>query len=292
MTPNEVLSKDLQVAPLKPGEVVEYRLHEISTVTNRYNERGQPIPMIPQCQGLSEQTSVIDPVKGKVVIGNVGEYLPTKNPITGNSELKPKYVAPIFTGMSMFVTSDQFELYQYMERHSKNSSNKFRDRKVKTMYYRVDPEAEMRQKIGKDNMEDDAILLIKLSDYKEILAIANGLPEQLKGRVNKDAPIDEIKHNLRKLVKEGTIIPILMASTNNDVKIKVHLSEAEEYGEIVRDDNARTWKWLNGKEICKIDMGTPMLDGLLSFIQKSDKGNDIYRNIVEFLKKMKSHTVE
>lgn len=286
------LIKDMIVQPLKNGEVVEYRLFDVSPVTNRFTEDGEPIPAVPAFFGLADQEGVKIPGIGKVVIGNVIDHEPVKNPVSGEMELKPKYGPPGFSGMSIFVRHDQFELYQYLERHNDNSSNPYRDRGRKATFHRVDKAKELRMSIKNDELMADAMFWVRSSTLEELRTAAYNLQEQFRGRVNMDLPVDGIRHDLYQLIKGGNALAVVSASSDKVGKKKIQLFTVEEYGYIKRDENKRTWYHMNGEEICQVDKNMSMLDGLYEFT-KTKAGRDFYvETIVQTLKKVQSELGE
>lgn len=284
MKVNKVLSKEMHVKPLAEGELATFELINANKFTNKSSEDGRKLPTNPAVFQITEMDVIYDPVKKtNVQIGNVT----SETPITegGKTRFDP-VLKPVWIEDG-FITLDhtQNDTYAYMMRINENINNKYRDPKRKATIRLVDAVAEKNARISYDILEDDAIMIVKEGGITDLKAIAAGIKGPLQGKVNQEGTIDEIRFDLRQIIRRGNPEAILKASKSNAAKLKVQIVEAEKWNIISRGPN-RTWVDFHDKKITQIKGEETMLDGMVKFFT-SKEGKEFYQN--EFIPQIKKY---
>ena len=260
--------------PLEEGETAVFELLNANKFTNKFAEDGRRLPSNPAVFQVTEMDVVYDvEKKTNLQIGNVV----AENPRMDNGKtiyepvLKPIWI----TDGRLELNHTQNDTYMYLMRVNENISNKFRDPKKRATFRLVDEVAEKNQRIAYDILEDDAILLVVNSSMEDLLAIAQALPKVFQAKVSMNGAVDEVRHDLRNIIRRGNPEVILKASTNQAAKVKVQIVEAEKWNII--SQKGRDWVDFDDKKIISVETGKTMLDGLVEFFKSKD-GKDFYQN--------------
>lgn len=289
LKPKDVLSPELLPPDLKPGETVTFRVINLPVFNNRVNvETGQAVIHKPGIHQILGKRSVYDTYKKtRVMIGNVvsQQY----------DEKKDKWVDTtedvLFDKNGLLrVTDKENDKYQYLMCIDINASNPHRDPNVKAKFEVVDEAKRVKEEMSNFDLKDEAIEFLKSCDYKELIAWAKNLPNDLKGRVNTENPIDFIRRDLRLLIDQGDAITVIKAATGakaNKIKTLIQITECEKYNFIKRDNQTRNWIFRDGVKITEVPVEEPMLEYLRDFLMKNKEGAEPYEAIKKFLKDMK-----
>jgi len=288
MQPNKVLSKTMWVKPLKPGEVVTYQLAEATEISSTHTgEKGEPKLKSPSWKS-ARQTMVRDFETGEnVIIGCVV----ARKPFTikeGPSKSQVGYEEVLgtlkFPGGFLKCTHENFEEYQYAERHSANGSNPFRDPNKPIKYYRLDAKKAAISNSNNLLMKGEALAWIGTADHIEIKAICSSLPDGFK--INLDSDFEVIKDELLKLTDKQPIL-VMKVSNNKATIAKITVMECERFQIIMWDEEKRIWFYNDEKmeTLANIEIGQNKYDGMVQVFKKEENGRKIYQRLESRLKK-------
>lgn len=277
MKPNEVLPKQMHVPPLKQGEEKTFMLIGAGKLGNIYDsETGIRKPVFPAVYTIPEHETVTNPETGsKVQIGNVV----SQKPITRDGETHFDPICkPIWFEKGKYTcTYNENDTYMFLMRLNGNADNPFRDKTKKIEFQLIDQEKAVREAIIYDALEDDAILLLKESDYESLIAIATNIAEPFKKKLNLDLPIDQIRLDLRTIIRNGNPEAIIKASTSTYGRVKVQIIEAEKWGVLKSSQQNRAWYDADNNKVLEVDPTNNMLDTMVDWIINDKKGTKFYQ---------------
>lgn len=231
------LSKKLQVAPLKDGEVAVFRLTKAFL-----KEPSREEPSCPEVVQLSGVEQINDPgeegvARSKKIATTVKEY----KAIGKNGQVKPIYEPLVFIKGEMRVSAAEQAKYAFAMRSKKNTGNRYRKLmgasakdEVNTFYLLGSKETVSVIKLA--DMQYYAEKMIReatLSTLKEIAITLNANPDQrFKVRSYIDgAQVDseKLKWDLIQLAKAYPR-QVVGACPNDEAKLKVQIYDALVYG--------------------------------------------------------------
>lgn len=231
------LSKKLQVAPLKDGEVAVFRLTKAFLKDPSREE-----PTCPEVVQLSGVEQVNDPGeegvnRSKKIATTIKEY----KSIGKSGQVKPVYEPLIFIKGELRISAAEQAKYAFAMRSKKNTSNRFRKLmgasakdELNTFYLLGSKENISVMKLA--DMQYYAEKLIRegtLTDLKEIAVTLNANPDQrFKVRSYiEGATVDseKLKWDLIQLAKAFPR-QVVAACPNDEAKLKVQIYDALVYG--------------------------------------------------------------
>lgn len=286
MRPNDVLHKDYHVEPLKQGETATFVLVNLPSISNRRSvQENRLIPTKPGPRAFPGEAVFNDLKQGKKIrIGNVVSESWNEQ----KERMDPVTASVWFDKGRLTVDHNQNETYTYLMRYPKNASNPFRDQRLEAAFKLLDPRQEVAKDMAAIDMEDQAIDFVRSADYKDLLACVEQLPTPLSKAINKDRPIEEIRYNLRSMIKGGNAIEIIRASNDEESKVQVQVLEAEKFRFIQRIEARREWVYTEDKKvIIQVPVDQDIVKYLVKYLRETKPGKEVYQNIVEFLRKMK-----
>jgi len=289
MKPNQVLHKELHVKPLDEGQTATFRLIGANKLGNKYSSGGRRLPINPAVKQVPGMAYLYDPhKKTRVRIGNVVGEEPNEE--NGKTVFKQITAAILIENGEIIFNAEQNDSYCFMMRHPGCKTNPWHDRKKKPIFELIDKAAERQSKIAYDAVEDDAIILLRDSGLDELLAIAESLHEDYKSLVNVDNSVDEIRHDLRNIVRKGNPEVIIRASDYKFGKMKLQVIESEKWLILKRIVANRAWHSIMGdqkKELMTVEPGTDMITALIHWFTQDDDGKAFYQK--ELLPRLKAY---
>lgn len=231
------LSKKLQVAPLKDGEVAVFRLTKAFLKDPSREE-----PTCPEVVQLSGVEQINDPGeeganRSKKIATTIKEY----KAIGKSGQVKPVYEPLIFIKGELRISAAEQAKYAFAMRSKKNTSNRFRKLmgasakdELNTFYLLGSKETVSVMKLA--DMQYYAEKLIRegtLAELKEIAVTLNANPDQrFKVRSYIDGATvesDKLKWDLIQLAKAFPR-QVVAACPNDEAKLKVQIYDALVYG--------------------------------------------------------------
>lgn len=290
MKPNEVLSKDLHVKPLEEGQTATFQIVGANKLGNKRNKEGVRVPINPTVKQVPSMAYIYDPIKKtRIRIGNVVGEEPDEDD-RGKTFFRPIVEPVLIENGTITLNWEQNDTYIFLMRHPRNKSNPWADRKKKPMFELVDNESKRREKISYDAVEDDAIILLREASSEDLMAIAEGIEDDdYRKLVNLDNSVDEVRHDLRNIIRKGHPDVIVRASDNKVAKAKLQVIEGEKWLLLKRINAKRTWYFLKGddkKELIQVEPNHDMVMGLVDWM-KTEEGKKFYQS--EFLPRLKAH---
>lgn len=151
-----------------------------------------------------------------------------------------------FVDGRLFVRPEQPNLIAFMDAHPSNVAN------GGELFERVDVVKRVKEDLGKEFLQLDAIALLRERPLDDIMAVATSL------NVDTDREVDEIKHDLLVFAKRNP--ETFIKSFDNPVtKMRAKLKTAADYGIINFSDGHVRWNDTN-KHIIAIPAGQDGLD--------------------------------
>lgn len=275
MAINELLSKELKVAPLANGE----------TKTFRRILKGKIDPQTGNPYVLSDywqvgKQMILDPfTKKRVLLLNEVGTRPVEMP-DGRTRMEPivEMIQWDETG-DIMVTENDFEKYCFLMRSNTNASNPYRNKRVKPLFYLYDPLKEQRHELATFDLTVDAAMYIRNADVVELKNIAD--------KLNIKAQPEFLRTTILDRVQAGAARDIMIASKNIPAKKKIQVTDAEKYGIIIYNDVSGGWYFSDNVDevICEIDINNDRVDGLIEFFgTKEGKGR--YAQLAKKVKKL------
>lgn len=286
------LSKKLQVAPLKDGEVAVFRLTKAFL-----KEPSREEPSCPEVVQLSGVEQINDPGeegvnRSKKIATTVKEY----KALGKNGQVKPIYEPLVFIKGEMRISAAEQAKYAFAMRSKKNTGNRYRKLmgasakdEVNTFYLLGSKENVSVIKLA--DMQYYAEKLIReatLSTLKEIAVTLNANPDQrfkVRSYIEGTTPDSErLKWDLIQLAKAFPR-QVVGACPNDEAKLKVQIYDALVYGVLTFEKES--YFLLGDNDM--IELHTPesdmdKVDSLIKFFM-SDKEKTKYALFAKALKK-------
>ncbi len=266
------LSKEQTPKTLKPGEIRKFKWLTAGSIDPLTNE-----PCNISGATLSGISTVWDNEKGEIVmIKNITGVSIGKD--KDGKEVTEEIVSPIEfdnTGMC-YVNHKQPETYLFLSRDNRNQSNPFRDKSVPALWYEVTDVNVKEVQRFQSNLRYDALHLVKTSDIKAVIAIAEILAEQklisikIKGNTNTTDIRAEIEG-----VCEVNPSAVIRAGKEKLPKVKLDIQDAVNHSEIEFQTDGNTWVWKNEdwdtKTIYKTTPGHDPVEELAQYLLKEEE---------------------
>lgn len=286
------LSKKLQVAPLKDGEVAVFRLTKAFIKSDLREE-----PLCPEVVQLNGVESIIDPGeegsnKAKKISTRVIDYMPIGN----SGAVKPRFENPVFIKGEKRVTNTDPEMYQFLSRSKKNTSNRFR----KAMGAKPSDDAlsffllgtkEVTSLMKLSDMKYHAEKMIREGSFKELREIAtqlNNSPDaRLKVRSYTDGVTNDPEKIKYELIQLAQLYPkqVISASPDTKAKLQVQIYDALTYGVLMYESEGYFLsKDSNVVELFKPEADTDKVESLINFFM-TEAGKLKYVEFATALKK-------
>lgn len=304
---NEVLSKQMHVHPLEKGQIAVFKLIDADkNDLSRTDLSGRPLKRQKgwRYPGKSE---VYDPFAGRTVtISNKKRATKTKTALGDIVTEMEEPVKFLCTKQAITVKHDEPELYSYLMRLDQNADNPHRNKRVKPVFYLVDP----KKKVSKDIEKQQFMLaamkwVMEEATYTDLKACAEKAMELRSSLQFKtdwkssesSTGYEILKRELFALAQEDPHT-VIKGSTKVDAQVKMQVIDAEQMQVIMFVDGKkiksagelqeRTW-FHNDKDLSTIttlDVGADKYDGLLEFFRNDKKGQVNYEKMVKQLEKV------
>jgi hypothetical protein len=260
------LSSRLKVKPLKEGEVKLFRL---------------------------VGTGKIDPMSGKPSVNSGATYKGhftiydrfeseeskrkkvLKNVIGTETRIDDKgkeYVREIIGDLEfnsngvIIVKHEDYNLLQLLTRANENKSNKYRNPSKPALWEEVDPTPSDLKLIDKMDIEFEAESFAKTGDITLVTQVLGKIDPSMRNLKNPG----DIRFALRKIARTNPK-EVIRHGRDKELKIKILISEAIQYGILDYLDESREWHYCDSVKD--------------SLIHQSEIGKDLETDFVEFLKK-------
>lgn len=284
LVPNQVLSKELHVKPLREGEVAVYKMCASDELDlSRQDEETGKFRNKSPGYTLAKKYSVYDPKQGRrVIIGNVVGVQ--------HEEMLDKSLRTVETcasvrfelGKNLTITHLSNDTFQFLERLDQNRDNPFRNPKKKAMFYRVSEKRQAQDKNYKSLVLTDALNWIAKIDAVEMKVINTKLPDGIKMDLNLDWEI--LKAKLFDMTLADPVM-IMKASSDIHTKYKIQVMDAAKYQIILFDEGdaakPRAWYFNRGEDvpkICDVEVGKNKVEALADHFKKDGAG--MYKKVI------------
>lgn len=293
MTPNQTLSKQLEVTPLKPDEVATFVLVSVAK-----KEIGRDEPTTPWRVQLSGKQNVTDHYDGNMrkTIANVVGSLPiTENgrpriDEKGRPMMMPEVKGVIFEHGFVKITSEYNNTYQYLMRRLDNQSNPFRKvmggKNVAPRFKLVEDKKELQDLLHKKEMFFLAQKLVRETSFTNLQAMAHKLNESPDHSLHVAAGSlnDPQKLKLEMIQKAEQYAKfVINASDDQPSRCKVQIYHCEELGIIRFDQGAFYLLGKDYKEIHKPAADKDPVDSLVDFFLNDKNGRGKYQDMADAL---------
>ncbi len=272
---NDVLPDRMQVRPLKEGEKVIYRL----VGAGRLDPKTKT-PIFAAGLSLKGKTMVKDKKTGTMkLIMNVAGYRPIEMP-DGTIRNEPIPGRVVFgKSNDITVTSNDPELYGFLERHNANESNPHRDTGRRALFFRVDTSKIAEKKILDEDLELEARLYVRDADLVDLKPIIKAF------KISENLSPEEMKYQLLQKAKRNPL-GVINASAKKDLKHKVWVHDAFDNAIVSWDEEERIIAWNlddNMNDILRVEVGQKPKETMVEFLS-STEGKSTERLLVKALK--------
>jgi hypothetical protein len=240
---NEVLSQKLQVEPLKPGAVAVYRVIGAGRVDKSLqDENGNYIKNSPNLI-LAGQAEIWDLGQNKRVVikSRVRKVLV---PGPGGIQVEQDRSVPIDFGSSGMITVNEHnqDWYFFLERHPRNASNPFRDKRKAAKFERVKSSKETveeEQRIFEDRL--DMGLQIREAETDWLIGVGEALKKKGQFAVN-TADVGTLRVQLLRVnEKKGGTHALMIAAGDKRALTEERFKELERLGILTYDQPGKKW---------------------------------------------------
>lgn len=255
MAINELLSKELQVPALKPGEKKIFRRLLKGKIDQQTK---QPYVLADFWQ--SGKAMIFDRfAKESVLLLNVMGSRPIKLP-DGKTLMDPIVVMVKWdsTGDKL-ITEENFEEYCFLMRSNQNMSNPFRNQTHKASFFLVDKERDIKLEQADYDLETEAAYYCRHCDELEIKVIAK--------KLNIKAAPERVRLEILDRIKQGGAKAIMIASNEGNIKKRIQITDAEKYNIILFTDIDGKWFFTDNlnEPICDVEINKDRIEGLIEF---------------------------
>jgi hypothetical protein len=279
---NDIVSKELQVQPLKTGETREFVLVRSGYIDPNING-GQPVS--PAGHSLPGEDIIQDPYDIKHPIKSIF-YITGFTPIKEPG--KPIFHDPQFgrvrfgrTGR-IVVTADNIGLYSFLKLHNKNRDNKNRLLKYKPVFFEVNPKRDLDTSRARFAFKSLAgSLLLQMSDEQmEVVAKKINADKSIGITVNSQQDPDYLRDKLSG-ISEKHPEAFIEATGDQRSIATVLVNKAKTSDLILFDRETSTWNWgdrpKKTQKIAKIAEGNNPDAGLVDFLVQ--EGTDVLKEL-------------
>lgn len=288
---NDILSNRLKVKELREGQMVTYKLVNAGiTSPNIFDENDNPKKTSPAGAWIVGEERITDPGDNnrKKLIRNIvavrseqaSDGTIREIPIVSKIEFnRHGYVS---------VTDEQFETYIFLERSSKNGSNKYRSKGGRVRYIRLNPTVETENALSKKQLIADAVDMVRNEalTLTELKQIVKNIPENVSGRPSLDSSLENIRLALWNIAERDPKM-IINAGPDISMKKKCQVLDAESANVLEFDDNRSWWvEKMNGEleHLCEVPVGEDRYKYLVEFWSQKENQNS-YKNMTAVYKK-------
>lgn len=288
MRVNEVLSEEMRVKPLKPGEAARFRL-----LTVGLKDIGREIPSVPESYMLSDMETVYDPIaKQPVLIGNVVSLAGIRE---NGGRIKLEHGVPMMaqhTEKILFdkgyytVTAEKNDTYAFLMRSKKNLTNTFRPRNMKAIFELVSDKKDVSDALMIEDMQWKAGDIVRHAEWVELQAMRVKLNKSPDAKLHiTTEDLQGMKLQLIRLAKSHPK-QLIIASNDQPAKKTVHVYEAVNFNVLIYEEP----KWFLNirdkfQEIHSVPPDEEKTESLVTFFQK-EEGSGIHAKVVDALKKI------
>lgn len=280
MIPNEVLSQQMHVKPLKEGEIAVFKLigaGEIDPTTKR--------PRTKSFYNIQGEEDVFDRFAKKIVrIANVVGYTPISK--DGETKYIPRSEDIIVDYTNTFqCTHQNQETYQFLMRSNKNAKNPYADPNVEKTFYLANSNT-----VARETNDLDSILI----NIESVVMTAN--QDQMKPVFREILPqvdfdklgTQQMRARLRSMVKSGyhqarrVGKALKIQSTQvKDIQNMINIYDARDARYLLWDEDKNQWFFNDNAvtPIMEVDRDLEPVLALASFL-KTKKGEEISRALV------------
>jgi len=281
---NEVLSKQLQVPELKPGEFVKFKLLKKGRIDPQTDE-----PLVFGEYWQHGKEVIYDPfLKGnkRVLLLNTDGVRIVDNP-DGTTRQEPRVVSVMWpdTGVIM-LGEDRFEQICFLRRSNKNKGNSFRKKDFLPLFEEVNEQVALNNKQFDEDIELDARIWVRDAKLDDLKAIADNLgitydPKKLAGL--RMSVADKVKKDPRS---------VMIHSSNVKTKKKIQIMDAIQYEILLFSEVDSTFYYKEDltKPLCEISRDTDSVEGLMAFFA-TEEGKGQYAQFASKVKKLYEATV-
>lgn len=290
MIPNETLSEELKVQPLKEGEVAWFKL--VNAFKKAHDREGVNVPEV---YLTSDRQYVRDPFKNKrVTIGNV---ISTEDKEGANGQMFTKKITKgveFLRGITR-VRADEFETFQYLMRRKDNESNTYAKAMGgrKMVFKLVDDKKEISEALMTEDLQFHMQKLIReTKDPLKLKAWAAKLnksaDKSLHIKSYNPASGEENTQAIKlELMQVGKINPkaVMYAADDATCKVRIQIMEALNFGVAFFEEGAY-WVIKKDKpeELFRPDADAEKLESFVEYCM-SEAGKTTYVSINQALKK-------
>jgi len=269
---NQQLSSSMIPPRIKQGEVKKFKLIKAGAIDSLSN-----VPSYNAGATYEGRTQVFDVERNEVVL--------LKN-VTGRSLSKDKdgkdiseeIISPIeFDNNGMaYIDHRKPETYIFLARDNRCATNPFRDKSVEAVWEEITHVNLKEKEQFLNNLEYEAMSLIKNSDIKDVIAIGKVLSEKKLVEVNLGGNPSDIRWAIEKVCKINPT-EVIRAGKEKLPKIKLDIQDAVNHGDIEFQADGNTWVWCNvhgdEKVIHKITPGYDPIEDLSKQLLKEEEEN-------------------
>ena len=283
-TINEQLSEQLMVPEMNSGETRKFQLIKKGQIDTMADDGKAPLKLGVYWQAGKEK--IFDGFKkgGKgnkniLILNATGVRMVYDNEKDVNREVPiVEHVYWDETG-ELLLTEENFETVCFLTRSNKNKNNPFRNKRTMALFYEVNEKLVISTKLFDEEMDLATRQWVWDAKIDEQKAIALNL-----GWTVDNSKLDGLKVSLLEKARTDPK-SIIIASSNIQMKKKVQIMDAEQYGFLIWDAHNRDYYYKDNlnEPFCHIPQDTAKLDGLLAFYT-SEKGRAHYIKLAGIVK--------
>jgi len=281
-TINSILSQELQVPPLKPGEFVKFRLLKKGRIDPQTE---QPLVFGDYWQHGKEV--IYDPFKKERVLLLNSNGVRIVDMPDGLTRQEPRVESVMWdeTGEKL-LGEDQFETICFLRRSNKNGKNPFRDKKMGALFEEVNEQVSLNSRQFDEDLELEARLWVRDAPVDELKAMAENL-----GITYDPTNMGGIRMSVADTIKKDPR-SAMIHSSNTKAKKKIQVMDALQYEIVIFDNIGRTFYYKDdlSKPLCEVPRDKDKVDGLLAFFA-TDEGKGHYANFANKVAKLYEATV-
>jgi hypothetical protein len=224
------LSEKLKVSPIKPGEIVLFRLLNAGQVDPATGQ-----PAYQRAVGLPGVVDIYDEGDNnrKTIKNIVGTHV---NSLT--KEIEETVSGVDFNEYGEIACrAEDVNTYMFLKRHPLNDSNPFRPKNTPAKFYEVDDRKVALEENAKEDLMIDALDLVRKMPEAELRAYARTFPS-----VDAKADIDVLRYAM-KVPAKANPKEFIRNSNSETTKVRGYVKDAQEEQVLDYDAISRTWGW-------------------------------------------------
>jgi hypothetical protein len=258
---NDILSKELRVEPLKPGEIAIFQLHSVGIYDPKFEG---PVNM--SGHRLVGMDLVYDPFDKE----NPMKYIYNVKGVRPGDPKKGEAKDALFHDWAyvrfgksgrIILNHTQNNQYQYMMRMNKNSSNPFRNTQAEKVFFLVNEKAEAQKSEKLFRWKSYAgIFVVEQESTQQIMDLAMRLNSFGKKHLQVGMQFGPVSAKKTiEMIAQNYPADILLASGEKKFVVDVLVDTATSQHWIVKEEGTNTWIWLRRtgeagkKNIVKLD---------------------------------------